>query len=153
MELLVTISIIAVLASMSMVALRSAALKARDVKRKQAVTQVGRFLSGGACFMPADGPGDYDLAEIADDFKARYPAAANFGLPRDPRGGTNEATGYRFYVSADAATCAVYANLERDNEQVTLASLDAPGAGRGSGVLRSDKVGRNGTELYFQASN
>ena len=70
-ELLVVIGIIGVLATIVVVALGSSTVKARDVKRKQAVASIGRFLSGARCFMPAAGAGDYDLADLMAEVRTK----------------------------------------------------------------------------------
>jgi prepilin-type N-terminal cleavage/methylation domain-containing protein len=151
-ELLVAIGIIAVIVSIVAVAAAPSLKKARDAKRQQAVSTFGRFLAGGGCFVPAAGPGDYDLADLAVEIRGRYPAAAQFSLPRDPHGGTEAETGYRYAVSMDGATCAAYANLENGSAEVTVGEA-VPGERRGTGVLRGPAAGRNGTTLYFQSSN
>ena len=47
----------------------------------------------------------------------------------------------------------VYANLEREEEPVTLPLVTAPGPGGGTGVFESTIEGWNGTKKYFQVSN
>jgi prepilin-type N-terminal cleavage/methylation domain-containing protein len=152
-ELLTVIGIIGVIATIVVVALGSTTVKARDVKRKQALASVGRFMAGSRCFVPAAGDGDYDLADLMGEVKAKHAAAAALQVPRDPRGGTAEETGYRYRVSGDGKLCALYANLENEEEEVTLSGVAEPGVTRGTGVLLSDTEGRNGTRVFFQVTN
>lgn len=152
-ELLVAIAIIGILASLVAIAAAPALRKSRDAKRQQAVALLGRFLAGGNCFVPAAGSGDYDLGELAAEIQGRYPQAASLSWPHDPRGGTDQATGYRYAVSADASLCAVYANLEDTRAAVTIKDAAGPGLAHGSGVVRGTADGRNGTDLFFQVSN
>ncbi len=152
-EILVTIAIVGVLASISAVYLVGSRDKARDTKRKADLSQVGRFLSL-SCYTPQAGAGDYDLAELAAELAAAYPQYQSFlsNVPRDPKSGNDTQTFYR-YVVDDENRCALYANLEYEQEAVTLTDLTAPTPGGGQGVLASPTVGWNGTNLYFQFSN
>jgi prepilin-type N-terminal cleavage/methylation domain-containing protein len=61
-EILVVIGIIGVLASVVLIATSGARKKARDVKRKTDLVQMGRFLYSSSCYVPESGDGDYDLA-------------------------------------------------------------------------------------------
>ncbi len=152
-ELLVVIAIVGILAAIVFVAVNSATAKARDAKRKFEITQIGRFLTL-SCFMPAAGAGDYDLAALISEIKAKYPEAQK-AMPltlQDPKSGTAAESHYR-YVVTDAGKCALYANLESNSEPVTLPNLTVPTAGGGSGVLRAASDGWNGSPLYIQASN
>ena len=154
-EILTVIAIIAVLAGVVVVATGGARLKGRDAKRKADLSQFGRVLQGG-CHMPTGGPGEYDLSIIVEELKAKYPQYANAmgRVPKDPKTGSDGDTGYIYTISADGKKCAFYANLEYEEEEVTLESLTAPTPGGGSGVLSaSGPAGRNGTNLYFQVSN
>jgi len=60
---------------------------------------------------------------------------------------------YRYIVTGDGAKCALYANLENENEKVTLTEIVVPTAGGGTGVLQAAEDGWNGTPKYFQVSN
>lgn len=153
-ELLAVIAIIAVLGTIVTVALYPVRQKARDTKRKTTVAQIGRFFSL-SCFMPSAGAGDYDLADIFGEVKAVNPQYANIipNIPKDPRGGTEMETLYRYQVSSDGKSCVLYANLERDDERVALDHLTAPTPGGGSGILRASTEGWHGSDLYIQASN
>jgi prepilin-type N-terminal cleavage/methylation domain-containing protein len=154
-ELLVVITIIGVLATISVVGLVSAQHKARDAKRKFELAQIGRFLSGGPCYVPDAGPGDYDLAQFFGEVMAKNPQYAKMmaKMPRDPRGGNDTETGYRYVVSEDGKRCAFYGNLENAQEKVTITGTSVPTPGGGTGVFQGAEKGRNGTNRYFQASN
>ncbi|MDO8481711.1 MAG: type II secretion system protein [bacterium] len=152
-ELLVVIAIIGILASIVLSGLFGARDKARDVARKAEVSQFGRILTIG-CYVPDAGPGEYDLAILAAELKVKYPQYASqfASVPKDPRSGTDAESHYRYIVNSNGK-CALYANLERDGEPVTLSSISAPTAGGGTGVFESFTVGWNGSNKYFQVSN
>jgi len=153
-ELLVAIAIIGILATLIIVALNSARTKARDTKRKFEISQIGKFLTL-SCYLPDAGGGEYDLLEIIDEVRAKFPQAGN-ALPRqikDPKAGTDTESFYRYIVTADGSKCALYANLENENEPVTLKGLTEPTAGGASGVLEASSAGWNGSTKYIQASN
>lgn len=154
-EMLITVAVVAVLATLVAAASGSALRQARDVKRKTAVQQLGRFLASGSCYVPDAGAGDYDVGQIIGELKTKFPQYAQFmgALPKDPRGGTEAETKYRYVVTADASACALYANLENKDEPVTLTSLTAPTPGGGNGVLNAAAPGPNGTTRYVQAAN
>lgn len=150
-ELLVVIGIIGLLATIVVTALIGTRAKARDTKRKSDLTQIGRFLSL-SCYVPDAGSGSYDLAVIAEEFKNKNPQYANyFPSVKDPKTGTDSATNYFYIFSADANKCALYANLENENEKTTL-GITAPAPGGGTGIF-SGPPGPNGANLYFQISN
>jgi len=153
-ELMIVVAIMSVLATIIGLALFPVRQKARDSKRKSDIAQMGRFFQI-ACFKPAGGGGDYDIADIWDQLKASNPQYANAipNAPKDPKGGTAEETKYRYVVTGDAKKCALYANLERTDERVTLEHLTAPTPGGGNGVFRASADGPNGGPLYIQASN
>lgn len=152
-ELLVVIAIIGTLATIVTVAVQPAVKKGRDTARKVAISQIGRVLSsGGRCYMPDAGPGDYDIGELFGEVVAKNPQISQFvsAPPKDPRGGTEEVTKFRYVVDASGA-CALYANLENESEPVTLTGISAPTPGGGSGVFEGDEEGVNGTRIYLQA--
>lgn len=152
-ETLVVIAIIGILASTIITSLLSARDKARDVKRKAEVSQIGRFLVM-SCYAPDNGDGDYDLMPIAEELLVKNPQYSQFlkMIPRDPKSGNDTESGYRYIVSDNGTKCAIYANLENDNEPVTL-SITAPMPKGGTGVFRAVSNGPNGTTLYYQYSN
>jgi len=154
-ELLAVIAIIGILSTISVAALMSARHKARDAKRKFELAQVGRFMAGGSCYMPDAGPGDYDLAQIFGEIMSKNPQYAKMiaKVPRDPSGGTEQESGYRYLVSDDGKRCAFYGNLENAGEKVTITGISAPRPGGGTGVFQGTQAGRNGSDKYFQASN
>lgn len=153
-EILVVITIIGILSSIIFVSLGPVTKKARDVKRKADLSQIGRFLAASSCYLPSTGAGDYDILSLIDELKTKYPQYASFAsqAPKDPRSGTNLQAFYRYAVSDGGANCALYANLEKDDEPITLPNLTAPTPGGGMGVLQSVVVGWNGTNKYFQIS-
>lgn len=153
-ELLVVIAIIGIIASAIFVSLSWTTKKARDVKRKADLSQIGRFLSASSCYLPNAGAGDYDILSLTDELKIKYPQYAEYvsRAPKDPRAGTDSQAFYRYLVSENGASCALYANLEREEESVTLLNLTAPTAGGGSGVLQAAGAGWNGSTKYFQMS-
>lgn len=153
-ELLVVIAIIGIIATIILVALGSARDKARDVKRKTTLAQVGRVLSGSQCYMPNAGAGDYDIADLFPEIKIKYPQVSNFisEAPQDPKTGTETQTNYRYIVNG-SGKCAIYANLEMKDEQVTLTAISAPTPGGGQGIFQTPSAGWNGSTKYYQISN
>jgi prepilin-type N-terminal cleavage/methylation domain-containing protein len=149
-EILVVIAIIGILASVALVSLTGARDKARDAKRKAEISQFGRFLSL-SCYAPNAGAGTYDVADLIAELKIKYPAygSAFDNPPRDPKTGTASVTNYKYLYDV-SGRCALYANLEREEEPVTLTSISSPTAGGGSGVLEANAVGWNGSKKYFQ---
>jgi prepilin-type N-terminal cleavage/methylation domain-containing protein len=153
-ELLTVTAIIAILASLGLVFLNSAKVKARDVKRKAELNQFGRFLVQ-SCYVPdLRGPDEYDLHELIDELTVKYPQYANAisNKPQDPKTGSEAVSNYTYIVTADK-DCALYANLENDDEPVSLPALTEPTAGGGSGVLDAGSNGVNGSSKYLQYSN
>ncbi len=153
-ELLVVITIIGILAGTILIVYGQATASARDARRKTELQQIGRmFLT--TCYMPKSGPGSYDLAALADELQNKYPQYSGklASLPGDPKLKTNERSYYEYAVSEDGTKCAIYANLERENEPVTLPGISNPTPGGGTGVLQSSADGWNGTDKYFQVSN
>jgi len=152
-ETLVVMAIIGIIASIVMTSLLSARNKARDLKRKAEVSQIGRFLVM-SCYLPDSGEGDYDLMPIAQELLAKNPQYSQYlkMIPRDPKSGSDTESGYRYIVSDSGSKCAVYANLENEKEPVTL-NITVPTAKGGTGVLKAASDGPNGTPLYFEYSN
>lgn len=148
------ISILGVIASVIIISLGNTRVKARDTKRKSDLAQIGRFLAM-SCYLPETGGSDYDLAEIINGVASRYPQYAQY-IPsnmHDPKSGTTAESHYRYVVTADGQTCALYANLENEEEKVTLNQINAPTPGGGTGVWQTADVGWNGSTKYFQFSN
>lgn len=149
-ELIVVIAIIGVMASVIIVAVQPARMKARDVKRKTDMAQMGRLLYSSSCYVPNAGAGDYDLADLVPELTVKYPQYAQYTsyLPKDPKTGSESQTNYRYTYSTDGH-CVMYANLENTKEPITL-SLTAPTVGTGQGILQATSVGPNGTNIYYQ---
>ena len=153
-EILVVVAIIGILSSVMLVYLSSARHKARDARRKLELSQIGRLLST-SCYLPDLGEGEYDIAEIIDEVLAKDPKYAEYlnVVPKDPRVGTNEETFYKYIVGDGGKKCVVYANLENDDEPVTLTNIFAPTPKGGTGVFESPSDGWNNSPKYFQVSN
>ncbi|MFA4941671.1 MAG: type II secretion system protein [Patescibacteria group bacterium] len=152
-ELLLVIVIIGVLATFAMLAFLNTRAKARDAKRLNDINQIGRFLSFG-CLLPETGAGEYDLNELLVEYKNKYPQYSNI-IPEnisDPKTGTDSVTNYKYIVSADNK-CVLYANLENDEQEITLPNISEPTPGAGKGIFLAEKNGWNGSDKYFQVSN
>lgn len=152
-ELLVVMAIIGVLAALAFVYLGGATAKARDAKRMNDLGQIGRFLSFG-CLLPEAGPGEYDLNQLIEEYKVKYPQYAN-SIPkniRDPKTGTDMESNYKYIVIA-SNKCALYANLEDDKVKVSLPDITEPTPGGGKGVYQAAEAGWNNSDKYFQVSN
>ena len=95
------------------------------------------------------------VADLVDELIVKYPKYMKVlsRIPRDPKSGTDTESFYRYIITADSKNCALYANLENDNESVTLQDISVPTAGGGTGVLESSSDGWNKTPIYFQVSN
>lgn len=155
-EVLIVTAILAILAAIVMLALRPARERARDVRRKAEISQIGRFVALG-CPVTNAGDGDYDLMPLVEELKISRPQISNFitQIPRDPLKGADTESFYRYVVDSSMPNnkrCAVYANLENDSEKVTLPGVSAPGSG-GTGVFQGTTQGWNGSDKYFQYSN
>ncbi|MDD4900540.1 MAG: type II secretion system protein [Patescibacteria group bacterium] len=151
-EVLLVIAIIGVLASLTVVYLGGAMVKARDAKRMNDLSEIGRFFSLG-CLLPGAGAGEYDLNELIAEYAAKYPQySANIPKNiRDPKTGTEAASNYKYLVT-DSGQCALYANLENKDAAVSLSGLSAPTPAGGKGIFQGSR-GWNGSDKYFQVSN
>ena len=119
-ELIVVIAIIGIMASVVIVAVQPARMKARDVKRKTDMAQIGRLLYSSSCYVPNAGAGDCDLADLVPELVVKYPQYAQFSsyLPKDPKLEVNIKPP-RYAYSADSHYV-MYVNLENTKEPITL---------------------------------
>ena len=152
-ELLVVIAIISVLAGVIIVVVMPARDKSRDVRRRSDLSQIGRFLYASTCYLPDAGAGGYDIAQLVTELAAKYPQYAQYAsvIPDDPKSGSPTQTNYRYQVTSDSH-CVIYANLDNENEPITLPALTAPTPNAGIGVLRANTPGPNGTNIFYQIS-
>lgn len=153
-ELLVVIGIIGLLATIAVVLLTPAIKKGRDAKRKNDLNQIGKFL-GLSCYLPDAGAGEYDLASLFEEIKTKNPQISSFikSAPKDPLIGTDSQSYYMYKVTDDAKKCVLSANLENNNESVTLPNITEPTPGGGSGIFEAGTAGPNKSNKYFQFSN
>lgn len=151
-ELLVVLGIIAALGTVTLVAVSGARRKARDEVRKTTLNQVARFMAASSCYAPDAGPGEYDLKDIYDELVAKNPQAARLvpRAPLDPMTGRAEASGYRYFYDFQGR-CALSANLEDLNAEVTLPDISEPTPGAGTGVLLGPP-GPNGSNRWYQVA-
>lgn len=153
-ELLVSITIIAILATLSTIMISGAIGRARDVKRKAELSQIGKFLTA-SCYWPETGAGTYDLANLLTELinkDSRYRQWISDQAFRDPKSGNATLSHYTYQVTDDKK-CALYANLESKSEAVTLTNINMATPGAGNGVFASSTLGVNGSDRYFQVSN
>lgn len=153
-EILVVITIIGILSTFAIVSLSGARAKARDAKRKNDLSTIGRFLSL-SCFTPASGAGEYDLVDLVAELILSNPNYSQYlkNVPIDPLSGTVLKSNYNYIVNEDGDKCVLYANLENKNEKITITNLTEPTPGMGAGVLEGTTPGVNNTNIYFQYSN
>ncbi len=152
-EVLAVVAVIGLMATLAFVYLGGATAKARDAKRMNDVNQIGRFLSFG-CLLPGAGAGEYDLNELIEEYRIKYPQYAN-SIPknvRDPKTGTDADSNYKYIVTA-GNRCALYANLENSGAEVSLLGISEPTPGGGKGIFQAGSTGWNGSDKYFQVSN
>lgn len=152
-ETLVVIAILGILSSIVLISVGDIRERARDSRRKSEVARIGQFLSF-SCYLPSAGEGEYDIIALAQEIVAQNPQYGQFlsNIPKDPKTGTDTQSKYIYTVDGQGKKCALYANLENPNERATL-SIAAPTPGGGTGVLKADHPGWNGTPFYFQVSN
>ncbi|MFW0862258.1 MAG: prepilin-type N-terminal cleavage/methylation domain-containing protein [Candidatus Komeilibacteria bacterium] len=151
-EILVVIGIIGILSTMVIVSLGSVRYKARDTKRINDLSQIGRFLSFG-CLVPADGVGEYDLNDLIAEYKAKYPQQAHL-IPsslKDPKTGNSNTSNYTYIINEEN-DCALYANLENTEAEVNLTQINEATPKGGIGIFKG-VVGVNGSNKYYQVSN
>jgi len=67
LELLIVVAIIGILSIIVLVAINPARAKARDAKRKAEISSIGRLITA-SCYLPAAGPGEYDIADLIAEF-------------------------------------------------------------------------------------
>lgn len=151
-EVIVVLAVVALLIGIATVSLASSKEKTRDTVRKSDIAQVGRFLALG-CYLPNSGGGEYDIAQIIAELRAKYPEQAKYmtGELKDPLAQADK-SGYKYNVTTDGKHCVLYANLENSSEPVTLPDISTPTMGGASGVFEAASDGWNGSAKYFQMS-
>lgn len=152
-ELIVVVAIIGILSVVVLASLNKGTSKARDTKRKVEITQIGRLLTG-SCYIPNAGIGEYDIATLVPELSSKYPQyiKSTSQAPKDPSAGTEILSKY-LYVVNGSGQCVIYANLENQNEPVSLLNISLPTPGGGTGVFINSSIGWNGSSKYFQVSN
>lgn len=153
-ELLIVIAIIGILGSIILSAVNGARTKARDAKRKAEISGIGRLITG-SCYLPEAGAGEYDITDLVDEIVVAKPQFAQYvsQIPKDPSLPDSAPHSNYMYIVNTEGKCAVYANLENENEGVTLQNISTPTAGGGTGVLQTSTNGWNDSPKYFQVSN
>ena len=153
-EILVVIGIIGILSSIILVSVSSVRIKARDAKRKAEISSIGRMVTL-SCYTPSAGPGKYDIADLFSELVLSNPQYASYAsqIPKDPSASLSGTKSLYMYIVDGNHQCAVYANLENQQEPVTLQNATGPTPGGGTGVTNDTSDGWNGTSKYFQVSN
>ena len=152
-EILVVITIVGILSGIVLVSVGDLRERARDSRRKSEIAYIGQFLAF-SCYLPTGGEGEYDMITLAQEIIAQNPQYGKFlsNIPKDPKAGSETQSKYIYTVDGEGEKCALYANLENPNERATLIITSAAPGG-GTGVLKADSLGWNGTPFYFQVSN
>ena len=153
-EIMVVIGIIGLLSTFVVIALSGTRAKARDTKRKHDLATIGRFMTL-SCYMPSGGAGEYDLSDLVAELLVANPTYKQYlkKVPIDPLSGTIIKANYTYIVNEKGDKCALYANLENEEEEITLKNINTPTVGTGVGVLQGTNPGVNNTTIYFQHSN
>ncbi len=151
-EISVTLALIVVLLLISAFSLNKSKQKTRDEKRKTDISQIGRLMIKG-CYLPKQGAGEYDIAELIEKIKKQNPQQAAYlvGDLKDPQAKGGQSL-YKYIVDSKGEHCVLYANLENKNEAVTLADIDKPTMGGKTGIFEAKKKGWNGSKKFYQMS-
>jgi prepilin-type N-terminal cleavage/methylation domain-containing protein len=154
-ELLVTIGIIGLLATVVVLALGTTRANATDKLRMVELNRMGQWLkaAGGSLGSYTAGlPAEGDLSVLFDELETRTGNKLFGQSPQDPNAPDGQ-TGFGYIISG--GDIAIYANLQDSAAEVTL-PYTAPTPGGGDGVLQgtgSWSSGLNGTDKYYQVSN
>ncbi len=151
-EIIVVMLVVGLLLGIAAISLAKSKEKTRDTIRKADISQIGRLLSL-ECYLPKQGGGTYDIADIIDPLLKKYPKQINYltGPLKDPKSKTRE-TLYKYIVTDDGKHCVLYTNLENETEITTLPDFTKPTMGGKIGVFEALEEGWNGSKKYYQMS-
>lgn len=151
-EIIVSVVVIGTLLGIASISLAKSKEKTRDTIRKADISQIGRLISL-ECYLPEQGGGTYDVAEIIDELLKKYPKQTAYltGAMKDPNS-NDEKTLYKYTVADDGKHCVLYTNLENPTEITTLPDFTQPTMGGKIGVFEAPTEGWNGSKKYYQMS-
>ena len=152
-EVIVIIALVGAMVAIAFLSVQASEKKTRDTKRISDIGQIGRLFYK-ECYQPSAGSAEYDLADIIDSILDKFPEQKKY-LSNDlwdPKIGSKQKSYYTYRVSNDGKHCVIYANLEGDNETVTMPHASYPTMGGSSGVFTAQEAGVNGSKKYYQVS-